>query len=380
MHNKSIFKLYLLAVSVKLAIAILTIVFVNAGLFNSGDDHLFWTNLNWQHICEIYFNSDSGWYKVIAEHGYANVPLNESANWSQPNLHFAFFPLLPAFIRLLMESTGMGFHNAAFWLNMVILYPLVRCFFLFMIQSGMEAKQAFRGVVLFLLFPFSMHIYFIYTEALFFMLVMASFLFIVKKQWLFFAVCGAFVTLTRPNGLILFLPFLFYTIENNGGLNWNSIKKLIRQPFVYTLLVMPLAFVIWMYYQHLVTDNWMASANAQSGWKKHWMFPLLALFRNGFWQEQLASIYSILIMLVAIYYFKKWAVSINTYVWIVILLPLSAGSVISMTRYLSMLFPYFMEVAVSKRLNKNYKFVLFVFIMLQLGVLKMWIEDNSLMY
>lgn len=380
MQEKKIFQLFCISLIVKISIAIVAIVFENLDWFNNGDDHFLWANLNWQHVCEVYFNSDSGWYKVIAENGYAHVPLSESSNWSAPNLHFAFFPLFPVCIRFIMEISGMGFYSAAFCFNLLILYPLVRYFYLFMIQAGLSAKQAFRGVVLFLLFPFSMHIYFIYTEALFFALVLASFLFIAKKQWLKFALTAALVTLTRPNGLILILPFFFYIIETNGGFNWNTVKSLLKHPFVYTLIAMPLAFFAWMYVQHAITGNWMASAAAQSGWKKHWMFPLLALFRNGFWQEQLASIYAILIMLVAIYAYKKWAPSINAYVWIIILLPLSAGSVISMTRYLSMLFPYYLLAAVSQLVNKYYKTILLVLVVLQLAVLKLWIEDNSLMY
>lgn len=380
MQEKSIFKLYLLSVTVKIAIAVLTVLFINAGLFDKGDEHLLWDNLNWQHLCEIYFNSDSGWYKVIAENGYANVPLSESGNWSAPNLHFAFFPLFPMLIRFLMEITGMGFYSAAFWLNIIILYPMVRYFYLFMLHYGMEAKQAFRGVVLFLLFPFSMHVYFIYTEALFITLVIAGFYFIAKKQWVYFALIAGLLTLTRPNGLIIIIPFFLYIIETHGGLKRGKILNIIRNPILYSLLVMPLVFFIWMYYQHAITGDWMASATAQSGWKKHWMFPLMALFRNGFWQEQLASIYSILIMLIAIYYFKKWATSINAYVWIIILLPLSAGSVISMTRYLSMLFPFYLQASVSKFINKNYKWIIIVLVIIQVWVLKLWVEDNSLMY
>jgi len=380
LQEKKIFKLFCLSVTVKIAIALLTVLFVNNSWFKNGDDHLLWSNLNWQHICEIYFNSDSGWYKVIAENGYAHVPLSESSNWSAPNLHFAFFPTFPMFIRLIMEISDMGFYSAAFCLNIMVLYPLVRYFYLLMLQYGIEARKAFRGIVLFLLFPFSMHIYFIYTEALFFTLVIASFFFIAKKQWIKFAICATLLTLTRPNGLILIIPFILYIIETNGGFKWSNIKVMLKHPFVYTLIAMPLAFFIWMVIQHDITGNWMASAAAQSGWKKHWMFPLLALFRNGFWQEQLASIYSILVMLVAIYCYKKWAPSINAFVWIIILLPLSAGSVISMTRYLSMLFPYYLQVTASNWMNKHYKAIIVLFIILQVGVLKLWIEDNSLMY
>ena len=53
LQEKNILKLFGLSLTIKIAIAVLTIVLVNAGLFNNGDDHLLWSNHSWQHICEI---------------------------------------------------------------------------------------------------------------------------------------------------------------------------------------------------------------------------------------------------------------------------------------------------------------------------------------
>jgi hypothetical protein len=380
LHHKHINKLYLLSVGIKLALAIISVLMVNAGLFNRSNTHLLWAELNWQHVGEIYFNSDSGWYRAIAAHGYAQIPLTESQNWSQATLHFAFFPLFPMLIRLLMLVTGMGFIAAAFVINLIILYFLVRCFYLFLIHCALDAESAYRTVVLFLLFPISMHIYFIYTEALFITLLLACFLMIKQKQWLSLVFCSFLLALTRPNGLMMLLPLGFYLLETQGGLHISNIKKQVQKPAIYSLLAMPLAFALWMFYQHSVTGHWMAAAEAQSGWNKHWMFPLMALFRNGFWQEQFTSIYILLLILIGLYYIKKWRISWQAYNWTVILLPLAAGSVISMCRYTSVLFPYYIQAIQSPWTQKNYKLLLVIMTLLQVFALKMWIEDNSLMY
>ncbi len=379
-QNNIIFRLYAIAIIVKIAIGIITILFVNLGWFHMGNEDLLIKNLTQQHFFEIYFNSDSGWYKVIAENGYANIPVIESAEWSKPNLHYAFFPMFPLLISLLMHLTSTSFFFAAFVFSCLILYPMVRYFYLFMLHLKFDQDKAYKAVLLFLLFPFSMHIYFIYTEALFFTLLMAGFYFIASKKWMAFVISGALIVLTRPNGLILIVPFYLFCLEENAGLSIQSVFKSFLRPRYYALLIMPLTFFCWLCFQHHLTGHWFAFAEAQAGWKKKTMFPLMALFRNGFWQEQLASIYTIIIMLMAICCFKKWRASINSFVWITILLPLTAGSVISMTRYLSMLFPFYSEAVQLKFINRYFKWIILLLVITQIIVLKLWIEDDSLMY
>lgn len=380
MNNRIILRLFLAALSIKILLGLFAVLFVNAGIYHPVNQNLYFQNFNWQHFLHIYFCSDSGWYKVIAENGYADIPVQEIQGWSRPNLHFAFFPLFPMAIRFIMQLTGASFDTAGFIFNILLLYLMIRYFYLFLIQLGIAQTQAFRIVLILLFFPFSLHFYFIYTEALFMTLLMACFLFIARKQWTLLAIAGGLIVLTRPNGIILILPFLIFMLEEDRLLGFSGIKKAMKMPGYYILLAMPLTFACWLIYQHQVTGHYFAFSEAQAGWKKHFMFPLLGLFRNGFWQEQFASFYCIAVMLLALYWLKKWRTSFNLLVWLGILLPLSAGSVISMTRYISVLFPFHMQAGLSKVVNKHFKVILLIFAILQLVCMKYWVEENSLMY
>ncbi|MEZ4805524.1 MAG: hypothetical protein R2852_08605 [Bacteroidia bacterium] len=95
--------------------------------------------------------------------------------------------------------------------------------------------------------------------------------------------------------------------------------------------------------------------------------------------KQFSSVYCIIIMIIAILHFKRWPMSFNVLVWIGLLLPLSAGSVISFTRYSSSLFPYFTILGKVKSKKLFYGLVV-LFSIFSVVVVKWWVEDNSLMF
>ncbi len=380
-NNKTIARLFIITLLVKVGLGVTAVLFVNLGLYHPMNDHLLFQNLSWPHFLHTYFMADSGWYQFIVENGYRDTLADYATiGWTKPNLHFAFFPLYPMSIKGIVMLTGWSFDTSAFLFNIGILYFLVRVFYLFLLQFGLDEKKSFRTVLIFLLFPFSLHIYFNYTEALYFTLLMASFLFIARKQWWQLVVVSSLLVLTRPNGLLVFIPLALFMHERNGTFTWASMIRTFKSPAYYVLLAMPITFFAWCLFQQYVTGDFFAFSTAQSGWNKHFMFPLLALFRNGFWQEQFDSVYCIVTILLAIYWFRKWSPSFNALVWIGIALPLSAGSVISMTRYISVLFPFHLQAGLSKFTEKYFRIILIVFILLQLVCMKYWVEENSLMY
>ena len=79
---------------------------------------------------------------------------------------------------------------------------------------------------------------------------------------------------------------------------------------------------------------------AQQGWYRDFMFPLLALFREGNVANQFNSIYTIAFILIAIFSWKKLPLSLNILIWLGLLLPLTSGSVQSMPRFISIIFPF----------------------------------------
>ncbi len=115
---------------------------------------------------------------------------------------------------------------------------------------------------------------------------------------------------------------------------------------------MAISFIAYLFYLRFATGDAFSFANAQNAWYKKTMFPLFALFSVGFWQNQFNSVYCVLVILFAIKSWKKLPISFNILVWISILLPLSAGSTTSMTRYIAVIFPlYYLVVQTQFYLN-----------------------------
>ncbi len=381
MQNKNVNRLYITAIAVKISLVIFAVVFTNIGFYKPTDDYLLFSKFNWNSLLEIFFNFDSGWYKVIATNGYAHIPEADLQGWNHPELHFAFFPLYPFCVGLIMKVTGLTFVASGLIFNIIILYFVVRYFYLFLLQMKLNESVAFRIVILFLLFPFTLHFYFLYTESLFFTLMIASFLFLSKKQWWQFAISSSLLVLTRPNGIFLMLPFILFMLEQEGTISFDSIKRALKTTRYYIVLVMPFVFFLWLVYQKQITGKYFAFKFAQeTGWYKTFVFPLWELFKNGKPLDQFISIYTTAFMLVSVIMWRKWKLSIQTLVWINILLPLSAGSTTSMTRYLSILFPYHTALGETGFAKKHFKYIVLVFIIFQIICFKFWIEDHSLMY
>ena len=377
MQNNNLIKLLLIALTVKLCIPLSAWLFqCYAGDFTCLPDDALQTDT----LLASYSRADAGWYRVIALYGYSGIPEHEMTGWGNDKLHFAFFPLLPACISALMQIPGLSFHAAAFVFSLFILGALVSVAYNFLLSMKLPADRAFRILVLMLLFPFSLHFYFVYTEALFLTLLMCAFLLIIRKRWAWLMLCAGLLVLTRPNGLFMLLPLLLFQFEQSGKTGLKGFQSALRTPAFYSLLIMPLVFFAWMAFQYRVSGDYFAFATAQSGWNKHAMFPLLALFRNGFWQEQLTSVYCIAVMLLAIWNIRVWPGSFSLLFWIGILLPLSAGSVISMNRYIAVLFPVYKQDKIAAFTALHFKWICFFLIILQLICLKLWINGDSLMY
>jgi hypothetical protein len=244
----------------------------------------------------------------------------------------------------------------------------------------MDAKTAFKVGSLYLLFPLSLHCFFNYTEALFLSFMCLGFTAILQKRLGLMLLSAACLVLCRPNGLLLFFPFLLLIIEQQQ-LPWYTGKwTWLKQPWIWALLIMPIVLGSWMYYQWLTVGDALAFSHAQASWNKQLMFPLMALFRQGFWDYQLVSWFCVGIIIYAIWVRKQLPLSSNVLIWINLLLPLSAGSVVSMMRYSSVIFP--LHVYWQKKISQSqyYPLAIICFVLIQMVLLKFWIEGKALMY
>jgi hypothetical protein len=144
---------------------------------------------------------DSGWYYGIAANGYRYVE-------SQKN-NLAFFPVYPKLMGVLgaaLGGTQLDFYVAGIvisWLSfafaIVLLYRLTRI--------DLSAESALRTTIYAALFPSAYFFGVVYSEAFFFLMLVAAALALRRRAWMWAAVAMAVMTATRVNG-VMFLPAL----------------------------------------------------------------------------------------------------------------------------------------------------------------------------
>ena len=341
-------------------------------------------------VLQLQQRNDSEWYKQIALHGYPRVEDARELGYSDSNnvkqSAWAFFPLYPAVNRATMELFSCSYDAAATATGFLFSLLLFVGFYLLARSRLGDAKAAFQATSIFIVFPFHYYFSMHYTESLYLMLLIYAFLCIEWRGYAVLFVLLFLLPLSRPNGLVVALPLFVFMLEKEGLLQgfrlkinavfqWEFIKKAL--PF----LAVPLAWILYAWYQHELTGEYFAFSKAQAGWNKKFMFPLLSLFREGDWRMQFNSAYTVVAMLLTFYLYRRSSVSEQIYLWLGFLLPLLTGSVLSMPRFISALFPLFIVPFTAGPMNKT-KFVLVagLCVVLQLLTFYFWVIGDSFSY
>lgn len=140
---------------------------------------------------DIWARWDSAWFVRIAEHGYAS-------GQGAP----AFYPLYPALVGVVGRAMGGHFVSAGVLISgtsaafaFVLLYRLA--------DHLVGESAATRAVLYLAIFPMTLFLSAVYSEALFLALACASFLFAEQDRMPRAAAMAALAALTRPVGFLL---------------------------------------------------------------------------------------------------------------------------------------------------------------------------------
>lgn len=159
-------------------------------------ERLIATNL--PHFLWAFGNFDGVHYLGIAQSAY-------SAQFTQ-----AFFPLYPLVIRIFSLLTFGNLFWSAFLLSNIF-FLLALIVFYKLIARHYDQKKALWSVIFMLAFPTSFYFGAIYTESLFLLLTLCTFVLIDKKKYFLAAVTGFLATLTRLIGVFLGLILLLFS-------------------------------------------------------------------------------------------------------------------------------------------------------------------------
>jgi hypothetical protein len=294
--------------------------------------------------------NDAYWYKSIAEKGYPKVYTKRDLGYSEgPDFkqsEWAFFPFYPALNAFTMDSLKLNYNHSALLWSLVFSILAILGMYWFSLAYFENSAKAFTSTLLLFCFPFSFYFSMYYTEALFFTFTILSFLSIHHRKYFLLALCLIPLTLLRPNGIVLLLPLYLYHLERQGiianiKIQWQELLTFKNIGKSVAFVSAPVAFVIYGFYQLHMTGYFFAFSIAQDGWYRELSFPLVSFFNRGDLATQFNSIFTIGVIVYAFWNRKKLPLSLNVLIVVSLLLPLCSGSVLSMTRFVSILFPLF---------------------------------------
>jgi len=217
-------------------------------------------------IFGLFAKWDSFYYLDIAAHGYGL----KTDLW-------AFRPLYPLMLWLFgypltwcmgkWESfliAGLIWNMFAFVLAAIYLYKLTTLL--------LNEEIAYHTTLLLSLFPSSVFFTAIYTESTYLLLLVASFYYLEKGKIFRAIILAAFTGFTRPEGFLIFVPFL---------LKAPNLKGIKRLELLIGSAIIIYTLPAFMLYGYFVTDDPYISFKVETQWPKATLYDLLACAYHG---------------------------------------------------------------------------------------------------
>lgn len=320
-----------------------------------GDRFPYWqeslVSSNLPHFIWAFGNFDGVHYLRIAENGYAY-------QYTQ-----AFFPVYPLLIRVVSPLTlgnhllaGLLISNLAFFAALLIFFKLIKQTF--------DQKIAFWSCLFLLAFPTSFYFGAIYTEGLFFLLLIGFFYLQLKQRLLAAAILAAISSGTRLIGLF-------------QGISVLKIRNLRSQM---PLLIAPIGFVAYVLYLKIAFDNPLYFLTSQDIFGQGRSTDQIVLLPQVIYRyfkimlttqglplanalfELAATVFALSII---IFGHKKIKREWLLFSLLAILTPTLTGTLTSMPRYILVVFPIYIILARIKSLTFKI-LIISIFVILQL--------------
>lgn len=345
--NSPIFKVLLMFLTWRfflIAVSLLAIYFIPLG---SKDRFLGGGPRNYGVAPQLFAwaNFDGEHYLSIAIFGYKSL---EQAFFPAYPLLISFFskPVSPDLLASLVNSNiaGLIISNVSFVLSLIFLWELIKIDF--------PKKIAYLTIILLLAFPTSFYFGSLYNESLFLLLSVLSFYSARKGNFFLAGVFGAISSATRVFGVLL-LPVLF--IE--------ALQQKRSKSEMLWLLLIPVGLGIYMWYLNSTIGDPLAFYHFQKlvGEQHQSGITLLpqVYFRyikmlattgvqNPIFQTIVLEFFvGVVFFLLPIFgYLKKIRLSYLVYAMLSFLIPAAQGSFSSAPRYVLVIFPSFLALAI----------------------------------
>lgn len=344
--NSHVFNIVILFLVWRIVLFAVSIFSINSIPLNYTDRFLGGGPRNYSILPEIF-----SWANFDGEH-YLSIAIFGYKEWEQ-----AFFPVYPGLISFfakpfstdlfsaILSSTVVGLliSNFAFLIALILVWELV--------SLDYSKKIAYLTIILLLVFPTSFYFGAVYSESLFLLVAVVSFYQLRKGNWILASLSGMLSSATRIFGLVLFPSFLIEAFQ----------QRLSFAKMLWFLLI-PLGLAVYMVYQYLTVGDPFAFYNLQERvgeqhqkgitllpqvYYRYIKMLLTVDIHSPIYQTIILEFFvGIVFFLLPVYgYFKKMRLSYLTFAMLGFLLPTVQGSFSSVPRYIIVLFPSFIALA-----------------------------------
>jgi len=326
---------------------------------------------------DMWYRFDAGFYMTIATYGYG------WENTHQPSDDMGFLPAFPLASRAVMYAigwqpgTGCAFSPymstcASIGGIIVSEIALLASFFLLydLTRRKLGEKVALTTVVVLAVAPTSIYLSGLYTEGLFLAFCLLTFWLLDRDRFVAAVLAAALACLTRPNGVALYLPLLWYawtkTPSERKNLRWLRLVLATLAPAAlagYVLLAGitagdPLA------YFHTYDTTWGREAGTPwTALSAYFTQPVAFIGWYPAWFDLICGIVYLSLAIIVFRRDKVW----GTFALVALLLPIASGTIIGMPRYSAAIFPFYIVIA--QWADRRWRLTLVIVFMLGLMML-----------
>ncbi len=309
-------------------------------IYPPGEAPNFWTPLKtW----------DGQVYLFLADQGYS------PHQWMN-----AFYPLFPFLVRIAGLLMGGNMMLGGLLLSHFLTFLAV--FYLYQTaRVNYGERGAFYGCLFLLAFPTGFYLGLLYSESLFLALASGYFYYWEKKKTGPAALCAFLLPLTRPTGILVFLPALFAALEGRQKARPRASKWLPVAAFL-------AGYAAYLGLMQMMTGDAFASFEAEKSFIAHFdvknLFHPFDWFFRSFLQLDPSLPFTPILLLNRVFFvLLLWALWVCrdflnrpsfVYCLVLGLVPALAGGMVTYLRYLLVLFPLFSALALRWKGKEGY--------------------------
>ncbi|GFO70443.1 hypothetical protein GMLC_40220 [Geomonas limicola] len=301
----------------------------------------------------VYPIGEPAWLASAFKTWDANHYLYVADNWYSPfHIGNAFYPLFPLLIRMAGYLTFGHTLVGAFVLS--TLFAVLSVVYLFLlIAKTYDEEVAYRSSLILLAFPTSFYIGLVYTESVFLLLAIMLLYYLRENRMMPAIACSFLLPLTRPTGILVIVPVLVALL----------LELRTKRSFDPKKTLLPLAFVAgygsYLLVMKLATGDPFAGFDAQKVFQASnsllnllhpvdWFlnnFIYTDFTLNGFTTSIMNRVFFVVYAVIAVLSYRKLDTTLFAYLLITGMIPALTGSLTSYMRYLVIVFPMFVLLA-----------------------------------